>query len=59
MNKIEFIMEDLDWIENLDIPYKQDYLELAQEPNSKESLELIELYESEKGVINDFKRFEK
>ena len=56
MNKIEFIMEDLDWIENLDIPYKQDYLELAQEPNSKESLELIELYESEKGVINDFRR---
>lgn len=59
MNKIEFIMEDLDWIESLDIPYKQYYLELAQEPNSKESLELIELYESEKGVINDFKRFEK
>lgn len=56
MNKIEFIMEDLDWIENLDIPYKQDYLELAQEPNSKEGLELIELYESEKGVINDFRR---
>lgn len=56
MNKIEFIMEDLEWIENLDIPYKQDYLELAQEPNSKESIELIELYESEKGVINDFRR---
>ena len=57
MNKIEFIMEDLEWIENLDIPYKQDYLELAQEPNSKEALELIELYESEKGVINDFRRY--
>lgn len=56
MNKIEFIMEDLEWIENLDIPYKQDYLELAQETNSKESLELIELYESEKGVINDIRR---
>lgn len=57
MNKIEFIMEDLDWIENLDIPYKQDYLELAQEPDSKEALELIELYESEKGVINDIRRY--
>lgn len=56
MNKIEFIMEDLEWIENLDIPYKQDYLELAQETNSKEALELIELYESEKGVINDIRR---
>ena len=56
MNKIEFIMEDLEWIENLDIPYKQDYLELVQETNSKESLELIELYESEKGVINDIRR---
>lgn len=56
MNKIEFIMEDLEWIENLDIPYKQDYLELAQETNSKESLELIDLYESEKGVINDIRR---
>lgn len=59
MNKIEFIMEDMEWIENLDIPYKQDYLELAQEPNSKESLELIELYESEKGEINETRRFER
>lgn len=52
MKKIEFIMEDLDWIENLDIPYKQDYLELAQDTDSKECVELIEWYESEKGEID-------
>ena len=46
--KINYIIEDIDFIDNLDIPFKKDFLECCKEnPNGIEANNLISWYENE------------
>ena len=49
---IDNILEDDDFIYNLEIPYKSDFLTLAQEEDGEERKRLIELYEEYKNENN-------
>lgn len=48
--KINYIIEDIEFIYNLDIPFKKDFLECCKEsPNGIEANNLISWYEDENG----------
>ena len=50
---IDNILEDDDFIYHLVVPYKRDFLKLAQEEDGEERKRLIELYEEYKNDKNN------
>lgn len=48
-DKIDYILQDTIFIDELEIPHKQDFLTRAMEDEKWEAHHLIWLYEQEKG----------
>lgn len=48
-DKIDYILQDTIFIDELEIPHKQDFLTRAMEDEKWEAYHLVWLYEQEKG----------